>query len=98
MTDMCEAVLERNGLQKSDVDVLLPHQANYRIIDAVGRRFNIPEERVFVNVHKYGNTSAAAVPVALAEAVQTGFIKPGDLVLIPTFGGGFTWGAALVQF
>ena len=98
MTDMSEAILKRNGLEKSDVDVLLPHQANFRIIDAVGRRFNIPKEQVFVNVHKYGNTSAAAVPVALAEAVQTGFIKKGDLVLIPTFGGGFTWGAALVRF
>jgi len=98
MTEISEAIIERNGLHKSDVDVLLPHQANYRIIDAVGRRFDIPEERVFVNVDKYGNTSAAAVPVALAEAVHTGFIHPGDLVLIPAFGGGFTWGAALIQF
>ncbi|WP_207261717.1 beta-ketoacyl-ACP synthase III [Desulfovibrio sp. Huiquan2017] len=98
MTDISEAILKRNGLQKSDVDVLLPHQANQRIIDAVGRRFDIPEERVFSNIHKYGNTSAAAIPVALAEAVRTGFIKPGNLVLIPAFGGGFTWGAALIRF
>ncbi|WP_319583318.1 beta-ketoacyl-ACP synthase III [uncultured Pseudodesulfovibrio sp.] len=98
MTEISEAILERNGLKKDDVDVLLPHQANYRIIDAVGRRFDIPEERVFSNIHKYGNTSAAAIPVALTEAVHTGFIKPGDLVLIPAFGGGFTWGAALVRF
>ncbi|EGB14864.1 3-oxoacyl-(acyl-carrier-protein) synthase III [Pseudodesulfovibrio mercurii] len=98
MTDISEAILERNGLAKSDVDVLLPHQANYRIIDAVGRRFDIPEERVFSNIHKYGNTSASAIPVALAEAVHTGFIKPGNLVLIPAFGGGFTWGAALIRF
>ncbi|WFS62001.1 ketoacyl-ACP synthase III [Pseudodesulfovibrio thermohalotolerans] len=98
MTEISEAILERNGLSKADVDVLLPHQANYRIIDAVGRRFNIPEERVFSNIHKYGNTSAAAIPVALAEAVHTGFIKPGNLVLIPAFGGGFTWGAALIRF
>ena len=98
MTEISERILERNHLSKSDVNVLLPHQANYRIIEAVGRRFDIPEEQVFVNVDRYGNTSAAAVPVALAEAVQTGFIKKGDLVLIPTFGGGFTWGAALIRF
>ncbi|AMK10656.1 beta-ketoacyl-ACP synthase III [Pseudodesulfovibrio indicus] len=98
MTEICEAILKRNGLDKSDVDVLLPHQANYRIIDAVGRRFEIPEERIFVNIDKYGNTSAASVPVALAEAVHSGFIKKGDLVIVPTFGGGFTWGAALIRF
>lgn len=98
MTEMCESILKRNGLTKADVDVLIPHQANYRIIDAVGRRFDVPEERIFINVDKYGNTSAASVPVALAEAVQTGFVKKGDLVLIPTFGGGFTWGSALIRF
>nr|WP_321255226.1 beta-ketoacyl-ACP synthase III [uncultured Pseudodesulfovibrio sp.] len=98
MTSISEAILKRNGFEKSDVDVLITHQANMRIIDAVGRRFNIPEERVFVNIEKYGNTSAASVPVALDEAVKTEFIKKGDLVLTPTFGGGFTWGAALIQF
>jgi len=98
MTSISEAILKRNGFEKSDVDVLITHQANMRIIDAVGRRFNIPEDRVFVNIEKYGNTSAASVPVALDEAVKTGFIKKGDLVLTPTFGGGFTWGAALIQF
>lgn len=98
MTEISETILKRNGLDKKDVDVLLPHQANQRIIDAVGRRFDIPAERIFVNIHKYGNTSAASVPVALAEAVHSGFIKKGDLVLVPTFGGGFTWGAALIRF
>lgn len=98
MTEISETILKRNGLDRKDVDVLLPHQANQRIIDAVGRRFDIPEERIFVNIHKYGNTSAASVPVALAEAVHSGFIKKGDLVLVPTFGGGFTWGAALIRF
>ncbi|WP_319541935.1 beta-ketoacyl-ACP synthase III [uncultured Pseudodesulfovibrio sp.] len=98
MTNISEAILKRNGFEKSDVDVLITHQANMRIIDAVGRRFDIPEERVFVNIEKYGNTSAASVPVALDEAVKTGFIKKGDLVLTPVFGGGFTWGAALIQF
>ncbi|WP_229596020.1 beta-ketoacyl-ACP synthase III [Pseudodesulfovibrio sediminis] len=98
MTDMCESILERNGLTKADVNVLIPHQANLRIIDAVGRRFDIPEERIFTNIARYGNTSAASVPVALSEALETGFVNKGDLVLIPTFGGGFTWGSALIQF
>ena len=98
MAGICNDLLERNGLTRADVDVLLPHQANYRIIDAVGRKLEIPEEKVFCNIHKYGNTSAASVPLALSEAVEDGFIKDGDLVLLTTFGGGFTWGATLVQF
>lgn len=98
MVGISEKLLEKHGIAKSDIDVLVPHQANMRIIDAVGRKFDIPEERVFSNIASYGNTSAASVPVALSEAVETGFIKKGDLVLIPTFGGGFTWGAGLIQF
>ena len=98
MCSVCNDILAANGLTKADVNVLIPHQANWRIIDAVGRKMEIPGERVFSNVDRYGNTSAASVPVALSEAVETGFIKKGDIVLMPTFGGGFTWGAALVQF
>lgn len=98
MTGICNDLLARNGFTRNDVDVLLPHQANYRIIDAVGRKMEIPEERVFCNIHKYGNTSAASVPLALSEAVEDKFVKDGDLLLITTFGGGFTWGATLVQF
>lgn len=98
MTSICNDLLERNGLTRADVDVLLPHQANYRIIDAVGRKLQIPEEKVFCNIHKYGNTSAASIPLAMSEAIESRFIKDGDLVLLTTFGGGFTWGATLVQF
>lgn len=98
MVKISEKLLTKHGIAKSDIDVLLPHQANWRIIDAVGRKFDIAEEKVFCNIDRYGNTSAASVPVALSEAVETGFIKKGDLVLIPTFGGGFTWGAGLIQF
>lgn len=98
MVGISEKLLAKHGIDKNDVDVLIPHQANLRIIDAVGRKFDIPEEKVFSNIDRYGNTSAASVPVALTEAVQTGFIKKGDLVLMPTFGGGFTWGAGLIQF
>lgn len=98
MASICEALLARHGLTTADVDVLIPHQANLRIIEAVGRKLKVPEEKVFVNVDRYGNTSAASIPLALAEARDLGFIKDGQRVLITTFGGGFTWGSALVQF
>jgi 3-oxoacyl-[acyl-carrier-protein] synthase-3 len=98
MTAISEALLTKHGLTKADVDVLVPHQANWRIIDAVGRKLEVPVERVFANVERYGNTSAASVPVALSEALDMGVIKPGNRVLVPTFGGGFTWGAMLLQF
>ncbi|MFH1914520.1 MAG: beta-ketoacyl-ACP synthase III [Pseudomonadota bacterium] len=98
MASISEALMARHGLTSADVDVLIPHQANWRIIDAVGRKLGIPLERVYSNVDRYGNTSAASVPVALSEALELGVIKPGHRVLVPTFGGGFTWGAMLVQF
>jgi 3-oxoacyl-[acyl-carrier-protein] synthase-3 len=98
MTAICEALLEKNGVAKNEIDVLLPHQANWRIIDAVGRKFDIPSEKVFSNIDRYANTSAASIPVALSEAVKTGFIKTGDMVLLTSFGGGFTWGSALLRF
>lgn len=98
MTRVGKEVVKRNGFKMEDVDVLLPHQANLRIIEAVGDRLKIPTEKVFVNVDKFGNTSGAAVPIALADARGQRFIKDGDLVLVITFGGGFTWGSALVQF
>ncbi len=75
MCGICETVLKDNGMVKADVDVLIPHQANWRIIDAVGRKLEIPAERVFSNVDRYGNTSAASVPVALSEALDTEFVK-----------------------
>jgi len=98
MTAISEEILEKHGLTKADVDVLVPHQANWRIIDAVGRKLEVPVERVFSNIDRYGNTSAASVPVALSEALEMGVIRPGHRVLVPTFGGGFTWGAMLAQF
>ncbi|WP_147822797.1 beta-ketoacyl-ACP synthase III [Salidesulfovibrio onnuriiensis] len=98
MTSICNEILEANGLTNKDVDVLLPHQANWRIIDAVGRKFEIEPEKVYSNVDRFGNTSAASVPLALSEAVDTGFIKDGDLVMLTSFGGGFTWASALLQF
>ncbi|MHC1700409.1 MAG: beta-ketoacyl-ACP synthase III [Humidesulfovibrio sp.] len=98
MSGICKTVLEKNGFTKDQVDVFIPHQANLRIIDAVGARLEMPAEKVFTNVQKYGNTSAASVIIALSEARAEGFIKDGDLVLLGTFGGGFTWGSALVRF
>lgn len=98
MTNICEALLAKHGYTAQDVDVLIPHQANMRIIEAVGKKLGVPESKVFINVDRYGNTSAASIPLALAEARTKGFIKDGQLVLITTFGGGFTWGSALIQF
>jgi len=98
MSAISEEILEKNGWSKKDVDVLVPHQANLRIVESLGRRLEMPSERVFVNVDRYGNTSAASLAVALAEAFEQGFIKAGNRVLAVTFGGGFTWGAALLEF
>lgn len=93
-----EDMMRRNGYCRKDIDVLVPHQANLRIIQAVGERLGFSEDSVFVNVNKYGNTSATSIPLALSEAVESGFIKPGMRVLLTTFGAGLTWGAAIIQF
>ena len=98
MAQACADVLEEAGLSVDDVNLVVPHQANKRILDALAKRVGINEERVFVNVHKYGNTSAGTIPVALAEALEEGRIKPGDYVLSATFGAGLTWGAALIRW
>ncbi len=98
MAEVASALLERNGLLASDIDLFIPHQANTRIIDAVASRLKIVEDRIYTNVQNYGNTSAASVPIALAEAWQQGRILPGQKVLLCSFGAGFTWGAALLQF
>jgi 3-oxoacyl-[acyl-carrier-protein] synthase-3 len=99
MFSECTArILERNGFTAKDVDLFIPHQANLRIIEAASKRVNLPMERVFVNVDRYGNTGAASVYVALEEAVSSGRLKRGDLVLLAAFGGGFAWGAALMRW
>ena len=98
MENVARQVLERNGMENGDLDVLIPHQANIRIIQHVGKRLGLPEEKVYINVDKYGNTSAASVGIALAEARQTGSVNPGDSALVVTFGGGLTWGAGLIKF
>jgi 3-oxoacyl-[acyl-carrier-protein] synthase-3 len=99
MFSECTArILERNGFTARDVDLFIPHQANLRIIEAAARRVHLPMERVFVNVDRYGNTGAASVYVALEEAVSSGRLKRGDLVLLAAFGGGFAWGAVLMRW
>ena len=98
MADICQEALSRNGLSIDDVDVLVPHQANMRIIEAVGDRLHIAPEKVFTNVADYGNTSAASVPLALDDALGKGAILPGQRVLCTSFGAGLTWSAALMEF
>ncbi len=98
---MPEAALEavrRAGVAVEDVRLFIPHQANIRIIDAAAKRLGISGDRVFSNVHKYGNTSAASIPIALDEAVEQGRISPGDLVVLVGFGGGLTWAASVLQW
>jgi 3-oxoacyl-[acyl-carrier-protein] synthase-3 len=93
-----EEALTAQGLDKSALDWLVPHQANIRIIQATARRLNLPLERIIVTVQDHGNTSAASVPLALDTAVRDGRIKRGQLLLLEAFGGGFTWGSALVRY
>ena len=101
VTRMPEAVreaLEANGLEPSDIDLLIPHQANLRISEMVRRRLGLPEEKVVNNIQRYGNTTAATIPIALAEAVREGRLDSGSLLCLVTFGSGFTWGSALVRW
>lgn len=98
MATVCEDILARNSLSIADVDLVIPHQANQRIVDAVADRLAITPAKVFMNLQDYGNTSAASIPLALADARAQGAIRPGMRVLLTTFGGGFTWGAALLRF
>ena len=100
VTNLAEVVgeaLAANGLTTADLDWVVPHQANRRILESTARKLALPMERMVVTVDRHANTSAASVPLALAEAVGDGRIKPGDLVLLEAMGGGFTWGAGLVR-
>ena len=98
MAEAIDAALEANGLTPGDIDWLVPHQANRRIIESMAHRLNLPEDRVVVTVDQHANTSAASIPLALSEAVGDGRIRKGDLVLMEAMGGGFTWGSALVRW
>ncbi|MBJ6981064.1 MULTISPECIES: beta-ketoacyl-ACP synthase III [unclassified Luteimonas] len=93
-----EETLEANGVDRHDIDWLIPHQANLRIIEATAKRLDMPMERVIVTVDRHGNTSSGSVPLALDEAVRSGKVQRGQLVLLEAFGGGFTWGSALLRY
>ncbi len=95
MIEATDVALERAHLNRHDIDFLIPHQANRRIIDAAVKYLELPRERVLVNIQEYGNTSAASIPIALAEAVEEGRISPGDVVLFVGFGAGLSWGAVV---
>lgn len=98
MSQASAEVLAKHGFTARDVDLMVPHQANLRIIEAVGKRLEVPAERAMVNVQRYGNMSAATVPVALVEALEQGRVRPGALLLMPAFGAGLTWCAHLVRW
>jgi 3-oxoacyl-[acyl-carrier-protein] synthase-3 len=98
LDSVVEEALEANGLDRHDIDWLIPHQANLRIIEATAKRLDMPMDRVIVTVDRHGNTSAGSVPLALDEAVRTDRIQRGQLVLLEAFGGGFTWGSALLRY
>jgi 3-oxoacyl-[acyl-carrier-protein] synthase-3 len=98
MAEAIDAALTANGLNPGDIDWLVPHQANLRIIEAMARRLNLPADRVVVTVDRHANTSAASIPLALCEAVEDQRIRSGDLILMEAMGGGFTWGSALVRW
>ena len=98
LSSVVDETLAANDLDKSAIDWLVPHQANLRIIQAIAKKLDLPPERVIVTVQDHGNTSAASVPLALDTGVRDGRIKRGDLLLLEAFGGGLTWGSALVRF
>jgi 3-oxoacyl-[acyl-carrier-protein] synthase-3 len=98
MSSSVDELLARIGKTTADVDLVIPHQANLRIIDAIRRRLKLSEEQVYVNIHEYGNTGSATVPFALWEAVETNRIGEGDLVVLTAFGAGLHWASAAVQF
>lgn len=96
MADVSEQIMKRNGLTGEDVDWLVPHQANKRIIDATSRRMNLPDEKVMINIHKYGNTTSATLPLCLNDYEKQ--LKKGDNLVFAAFGGGFTWGAVYLKW
>ena len=98
LDQIVDETLAANDMQKSDIDWLVPHQANIRIISATAKKLDMSMDKVVVTVDKHGNTSAASIPLALDVAVRDGRIKRGDVILMEAFGGGFTWGSALIRY
>jgi 3-oxoacyl-[acyl-carrier-protein] synthase III len=98
MADACDEALSRAGVTADQVDLLVPHQANLRIIEAIAKHAGFPMSRVMVNVERYGNTSSASIPLALEQAVEEGRVGPGSVILMVAFGAGFTWGSAVIRW
>ena len=98
MADTTLEILTRNGLTKEDVTLVIPHQANSRIIEAVAERMKLPMDKFLMNLDKYGNTSAASIPLALNQAVEERRLKKGDWMVLVSFGGGLTWGTTLIKW
>ena len=98
MTEVCQNLLNRNGLAPEDIKLFIPHQANLRIINSSVDRLGLSREQVLVNIDRYANTTAATIPVGLAEAQRDGRIEDGDLVLLASFGAGFTWASLLLRW
>lgn len=98
MASVTREVVERAGLSLDDIDMIVPHQANLRIIQAAARGLKLPEEKFIINIDRYGNTSTASIPIALVEGVEKGLIKPNDRLVLVGFGGGLTWGAAIIDW
>jgi 3-oxoacyl-[acyl-carrier-protein] synthase-3 len=96
--EVCEEALAHNNVTLDDIKIIVPHQANLRILQGVAKRLDIPMDKVYVNIERYGNISSATVPIALDEAVKDNTIRPGDLVLLAAFGGGLTWGSSLIRW
>jgi 3-oxoacyl-[acyl-carrier-protein] synthase-3 len=97
MADAADRVIAEAGVSASDIDMVIPHQANSRIIEALRKRLDLPPERMYSNIERFGNTSSASVPIALDEARRSGQVKQGSLILSVAFGGGLVWGAALYR-
>ncbi len=98
MAEISAEMIEKAGYTIDDIDIVIPHQANQRITDAVASRLGVPEEKVFSNIAEHGNTSSASIPIAMDECIQSGRLKSGDLVLLTAFGGGATWGGTVIRF
>jgi 3-oxoacyl-[acyl-carrier-protein] synthase-3 len=98
MGEAAASAVEQAGMRFADIDALIPHQANLRIIDAAARRLEVPREKVWVNVERYGNTSSASVPICFVEAFEEGFVRDGMNVVVVAFGGGLTWAAGVLRW
>jgi 3-oxoacyl-[acyl-carrier-protein] synthase-3 len=98
MSESCDEAIKRAGITADQIDLLIPHQANIRIIEATAKHAGVPMDKVMVNVDRFGNTSSASIPLAIDQAIREGRIKPGSVLLLVAFGAGFTWGSVVVRW